>query len=206
MYETTNHSLLRQDAAVGRVGCLGGVLMQEGGRWQVSAGWSGHEANSSVEDLQWSPTEDTVFASAGTDKTIRIWDTREKTKPMLSVTAHDADVNVISWNRLVTYMLASGCDDGTLKVWDLRSFAEGGQVAKFNYHRGPISSVEWSPYEGSMMATTSADNQLAVRALANAALRSWLCFSRAWDVAPKWPPLIPCAGKGSSRLQQSCLA
>lgn len=128
----------------------------------MSAGWAGHEANTSVEDLQWSPTEETVFASAGTDKTVRIWDTREKSKPMISVAAHDADVNVISWNRMVTYMLASGCDDGSLKVWDLRAFAADGQVAKFSYHRGPITSVEWSPYEGSMLASTSADNQLAV--------------------------------------------
>jgi WD40 repeat protein len=36
--------------------------------------------------------------------------------------AHDSDVNVISWNRLVAYMLASGSDDGGLKIWDLRSF------------------------------------------------------------------------------------
>ena len=42
--------------------------------------------------------------------------------------AHDTDVNVISWNRLVTYMLASGADDGTLRIWDLRSFAQGGHV------------------------------------------------------------------------------
>lgn len=45
------------------------------GKWVVSGAIKGHEA--SVEDLQWSPTEATVFASASVDKTVRIWDTRD---------------------------------------------------------------------------------------------------------------------------------
>ncbi|KAI7841913.1 hypothetical protein COHA_004441 [Chlorella ohadii] len=134
------------------------------GKWAVGGAFKGHEA--SVEDLQWSPTEETVFASASVDKTIRIWDTREQSKSMLSVAAHDADVNVISWNRATSYMLASGGDDGALRVWDLRNFSDGSFVANFTYHRGPVTSVEWCPYESSMLATTSADNQLAVWDLA----------------------------------------
>lgn len=69
-----------------------------------AAGWAidkvpfvGHQG--SVEDLQWSPNEATVFSSCSTDQTVKIWDTRKKSGSMLSVHAHDADVNVISWNR-----------------------------------------------------------------------------------------------------------
>lgn len=134
------------------------------GKWAVSSAYRGHEA--SVEDLQWSPAEETVFASASVDRTVRIWDTRENSKSMLSVKAHDADVNVIAWNRSTTYMLASGGDDGVLRVWDLRSLADNAFVANFAYHRGPVTSVEWCPYESSMLATTSSDNQLAVWDLA----------------------------------------
>ena len=55
--------------------------------------------------------------------------------PTRQVAAHEADVNVISWNRLAAFMLASGGDDGALRVWDLRNFAAGEHVASFAYHR-----------------------------------------------------------------------
>lgn len=84
-----------------------------------SQSFAGH-ANTSVEDLQWSPSEANVFASCATDGTVKIFDTRSK-NPMLSEEAHKQDVNVIAWNSLVSYLLASGSDDCSFKVWDLRA-------------------------------------------------------------------------------------
>lgn len=83
---------------------------------------------SSVEDIQWSPSEPTVFASCSADQSVQIWDVRIKGRK--SVTgidqAHDADVNVISWNKQTKYLLLSGGDEGGIKAWDLRNIKKRG--------------------------------------------------------------------------------
>ena len=151
--------------------CNGGLHLwepREGGGWAMEAndagsggsGFVGHQA--SVEDLQWSPCENGVFASCSADRSIKIWDVRQRAKPALSVAAHDDDVNVISWSPLATPMLASGGDDGRLRVWDLRSFSDGAFVANFAHHRAPITSVGWSPWEAAMLSAAAADNTLTV--------------------------------------------
>jgi ribosome assembly protein RRB1 len=71
------------------------------------------------------------------------------------------DVNVLSWNNLVSNLLATGGDDGTLCVWDLRHFGgDGGSgksstapkpLARFSCHRTPVTSVEWHPTDESML-------------------------------------------------------
>lgn len=83
---------------------------------------------SSVEDIQWSPTEATVFASCSADQSIQIWDVRSKGKKSVAGIdhAHPSDVNVISWNRSTAYLLLSGGDEGGINVWDLRNVKQRG--------------------------------------------------------------------------------
>lgn len=94
---------------------------------------------SSVEDLQWSPSEPTVFASCSADQSVQIWDVRSKGRKSVAgiQSAHESDVNVISWNKNTSYLLISGGDEGGIKVWDLRN------VKKIGY-AFILSSQFWS--------------------------------------------------------------
>ncbi|CDH14664.1 probable Ribosome assembly protein RRB1 [Zygosaccharomyces bailii ISA1307] len=124
--------------------------------------------NESIEDIQWSPTESTVFASCGTDGYIRIWDTRSKKhKPAISTKASTTDVNVISWNEKLSYLLASGDDNGSWGVWDLRQLSpttsDGVQpVAQYDFHKGPITSICFNPLDDSVIAVASEDNTVTL--------------------------------------------
>jgi len=128
---------------------------QQGGTWQVdNVPYIGH--TDSIEDLAWSPNESSVFASCSADKTVRIWDLRTKRNSMLTVQAHDTDVNVISWNTMVSHLMLSGADDGTFRIWDLRNFKADSPAAHFKWHTSPITSVEWHPTEDAMLAVSEA--------------------------------------------------
>ncbi|KAI9016070.1 WD40-repeat-containing domain protein [Hyaloraphidium curvatum] len=129
----------------------------------------GHTA--SVEDIQFSPSEATVFASCSADQSIRIWDTRTRKKAQLTVAgAHSSDINAISWNRSVDYLLASGADDGGFAVWDMRTFvstpSKPTPAASFRWHKEQVTSVEWHPFEDSMIAVSGADDQVTLWDLA----------------------------------------
>ncbi|KAG0347865.1 ribosome biosynthesis protein rrb1 [Podila humilis] len=124
----------------------------------------GHQ--SSIEDLQWSPSEKGVFASCSADQTVRIWDIRSKKKAGLEVKVHNSDVNVISWNKKLPYMMASGSDEGVFSVWDLRQLSQSAAnptpVATFKWHQAPITSIEWHPTDESVLAVAGADDQITL--------------------------------------------
>ena len=142
---------------------------ETGGRvgWQVEdRGRSDHQG--SVEDLQWSPTEASVFISCGVDFSLKVWDVREPRRAMVTNSnAHNSDINVVSWNPNMAYLLGSGADDGSFKIWDLRSFGQGGAasvdpIAHFRWHTKPITSIEWHPTDESVIGVSSEDDSITL--------------------------------------------
>jgi ribosome assembly protein RRB1 len=145
----------------------------EGGGWVTdNRPFTGHVG--SVEEIQWSPSEKNVFASASTDGSVKVWDVRSKSrKPALDVKITNTDINVMSWSRSETYLLATGADDGEWAVWDLRQWkpkesqSSSGQlcpspIADFKFHKKPITSIEWHPTDNSVVASACADNTVTL--------------------------------------------
>ena len=130
----------------------------------------------SIEELQWSPSERNVFASASSDGTIKVWDVRSKSRTAaLSVQVSSTDVNVMSWSHQTSHLLASGADDGVWAVWDLRQWKPSTAsskpekptpVASFNFHKEQITSVEWHPTDDSIVAVAAGDDTLTLWDLA----------------------------------------
>lgn len=141
---------------------------REDGGWATGAdAFRGHSG--SIEELQWSPSERHVFASASSDGTVKIYDARASPRThQLSVAVSSADVNVASWCRSVPHLLSTGSDDGVWGVWDLRTFPntlQGTHVsatASFTFHQQPITSIEFHPSEDSIVAVGSADSTVTL--------------------------------------------
>ncbi|KAF7339269.1 Ribosome assembly protein rrb1 [Mycena sanguinolenta] len=102
---------------------------------------------------------------------VMIWDIRTKGRQSAGAidSAHDSDVNVISWSRSTAYLLLSGGDEGGVKVWDLRNIKKRGSqepnptpVASFSWHKAPITSIEWHPTEDAIFAAAGADDQVTM--------------------------------------------
>jgi ribosome assembly protein RRB1 len=147
---------------------------QGGGFVTDTTPFTGHKGT--VEELQWSPSENNVFASASNDGTVKIWDARSKSrKAAVNVKVSKTDVNVLSWSHQTAHLLATGADDGEWAVWDLRQWkpstdmssdVKPSPVASYTFHKEQITSVEWHPTDDSIVLVCAGDNTLTLWDLA----------------------------------------
>ncbi|KAK1937349.1 WD domain, G-beta repeat containing protein [Babesia divergens] len=142
--------------------CTGGIVF-----WNpVDAGWSHvnyFKAPSSIEDIQWSPKDEHLFASACCDGYLRIHDTRtpkDSVNCILVCEGSITDVNTIAWNPNQANLVATGDETGAGTVFDLR-FSES-YVAKLLWHKEPITSMSWHPTDPAVCIASSRDDSASI--------------------------------------------
>lgn len=116
-----------------------------------------------VEDVDWHHRDVNLIGSVGDDRSIRIWDVRNK-NPTQSVhcveKAHDADINSIAFNPVNAFLLATGSSDKTVALWDMRNLKCCIQTLKG--HTDQVYNVEWAPHNESVLASCSSDRRVGI--------------------------------------------
>ncbi|CAL9082931.1 unnamed protein product [Musa acuminata var. zebrina] len=117
---------------------------------------------SAVEDVAWHLKNENIFGSVGDDHLLMIWDLRSSSlkKPQHLVTAHEDEVNSLSFNPFNEWALATASSDSTIKLFDLRKLTTS--LHTFSSHMGAVLQVEWSPRHETVFASSAADKRLMI--------------------------------------------
>ncbi len=114
-----------------------------------------------VYDLAFSPAKD-VFASAGADGSVRMFDLRSlEHSTILYESPSGSPLLRLSWNKLDhNYVAAVQADDSPVVVLDIR--AASVPVAELKGHSQPVNTIAWAPHSSCHLATGGDDKQALI--------------------------------------------
>jgi coronin-1B/1C/6 len=141
----------------------------EDGTSQIVKGHSG-----AVIDIEWSPFDDSMMATASDDSTIKLWsipDTWEPTDAnglgkagkdlqdsMLDLEAHAKKVTLLRFHPTAENTLLSASADHTTKVWDIEA---GAPVSEYKDLPDLTQDIIWD-LKGDTYATTNKDKAIRI--------------------------------------------
>lgn len=110
--------------------------------------------NSTISQIEYSP-DGRLIASAGWDKTIKLWDVASG-KLVNTFKGHQDGVNSIAFSP-DSRTLISGGEDKTVRLWDIT--ARPKLIKTFQGHTDSVKAVIFSP-DGKLIASAGYDNQI----------------------------------------------
>jgi len=122
---------------------------------------AGHKG--AVLDIQWSPFDDNIIASASDDAIVRVWCipdgglTTTLTEPAAELVGHQRRVGMVSWHPSAQNILLSAGSDNRIIIWDVGT-AETITVIEMPdlaFH------CSWN-WDGSRIATTCKDRRVRI--------------------------------------------
>jgi histone-binding protein RBBP4 len=113
-----------------------------------------------VGDVDWSPTQENVFASVGDDKMLMVWDSRTAQEPSTKIEAHEREILSVAFNPASEHLAITGSADKTVVLHDLRSPHKS--LHTFESHTDEVLHLAWSPHNATVFASASSDRRINV--------------------------------------------
>jgi len=112
---------------------------------------------SAVNSLDWNPTTEQSFLSAGQDKSVKVWDQRKKI--FTQTISVNQPVYSVNWNKDGNTFLI-GEESGAVQIFDIRSTKEA--LFSLSLHKDSVRVALFSPHSGNLIATASDDAHVFV--------------------------------------------
>lgn len=126
-----------------------------------------------INCLAFNPSNETYFATGGSDNSIVLWDMRHMSIPLHRTVGHTDNINSIAWSPHFETVLASVSSDRRVMIWDTAQIGasqttdemEQGPPELLFIHGGhteSVSDVAWNPHLPWVLASVSNDNHLHI--------------------------------------------
>ena len=126
-----------------------------------------------INCLAFNPSNETYFATGGSDNAIVLWDMRHMSTPLHHTIGHTDNINSIAWSPHFETVLASVSSDRRVMIWDTAQI--GAEQTPEEKEQGPpellfihgghtesVSDVAWNPHLPWVLASVSNDNHLHI--------------------------------------------